>query len=78
LIEKLGVSARPVLVQALESRAPLTRMTAVMALEQIGGAAEAPALTRIAGDATALKGFPAGETIGKQASRVAEALKKKT
>ncbi|HET6147427.1 MAG TPA: HEAT repeat domain-containing protein [Polyangia bacterium] len=78
LIEKLGASARPVLVQALESRAPLTRMTAVMALEQIGGAAEAPALTRIAGDATALKGFPAGETIGKQASRVAEALKKKT
>ena len=78
LIEKLGAPARPVLVQALESRAPLTRMTAVMALEQVGGAAEAPALVKIAGDSTALKGFPPGETIGKQASRVAEALKKKT
>lgn len=78
LIEKLGASARPVLVRALESRAPLTRMTAVMALEELGGAAEAPALTKIAGDSTALKGFPPGETIGKQASRVAEALKKKT
>jgi HEAT repeat protein len=78
LIEKLGKSARPVLVQALDSRAPLTRMTAVMALEQVGSAAEAPALTKITTDSTALKGFPSGETIGKEASRVAEALKKKT
>ena len=78
LIEKLGASARPVLIQALDSRAPLTRMTAVMALEQVGAAGDAPALAKIAGDSTALRGFPAGETIGKQASRVAEALKKKT
>jgi hypothetical protein len=78
LIEKLGAPARPVLIQALESRVPLTRMTAVMALEQIGGSTDAPALVKIAGDGTALKGFPSGETIGKQASRVAEALKKKT
>ena len=34
--------------------------------------------TKIAGDSTSLKGFPSGETIGKEASRVAEALKKKT
>jgi hypothetical protein len=78
LIEKLGASARPVLVQALGSQAPLTRMTAVMALEQVGAAADAPMLTKLAGDSTSLKGFPAGETIGKQAVRVAEALKKKT
>jgi hypothetical protein len=78
LIEKLGAPARPVLLQALDSRAPLTRMTAVMALEQVGGAADAAALTKVASDSTSLKGFPAGDTIGKQASRVAEALKKKT
>jgi hypothetical protein len=78
LIEKLGASARPVLVQALESQAPLTRMTAVMALEQLGAAADAPVLAKLAGDSTSVKGFPAGETIGKQAARVAEALKKKT
>jgi hypothetical protein len=77
LIEKLGASARPVLVHALDSRAPLTRMTAVMALEQVGTAADASALAKIGGDTTSLKGFPSGETIGKQATRVAEALKKK-
>jgi hypothetical protein len=77
LIEKIGAPARPVLVQALGSPAPLTRMTAVMALEQIGRAADAPALQKIANDTTALKGFPAGETIGKEAMRVAEIVKKK-
>jgi len=78
LIEKLGASARPALIQALDSHAPLTRMTAVMALEQVGAHADAPAVAKIAGDSTALKGFPTGETIGKEASRVSEALKKKT
>jgi hypothetical protein len=78
LIEKLGAAARPALLQALDSHAPLTRMTAVMALEQVGARADAPAVAKIAGDSTALKGFPTGETIGKEASRVAEVLKKKT
>ena len=58
LIEKLGATARPTLLQALDSHAPLTRMTAVMALEQVGGRGDAPALTKIAGDSTSLKGFP--------------------
>lgn len=78
LIEKLGASARPALIQGLDSHAPLTRMTAVMALEQVGARADAPAVAKIAGDSTSLKGFPTGETIGKEASRVSEALKKKT
>ena len=33
---------------------------------------------KLAGDSTSVKGFPAGETIGKEAARVAEALKKKS
>lgn len=77
LIEKLGAPARPVLVKALESRAPLARMTAVMALEQMGRAADAPALEKLAGDSTPVKGFPAGVTIGKEAARVAAAVKQK-
>jgi HEAT repeat protein len=77
LIEKLGQPARPALVKALDSRSPLARMTAVMALEQMGRAADAPALEKIAGDSTSVKGFPPGNTIGKEAARVAEAVKKK-
>jgi hypothetical protein len=77
LIEKLGQPARPALIKALESRAPLARMTAVMTLEQVGRAPDAAALEKLSGDSTAVKGFPMGETIGKEAARVAEAVKKK-
>jgi len=77
LIEKLGPPARPELIKALESRSPLARMTAVMALEQMGHAPDATALQKLSDDSTQLKGFPAGDTIGKEAVRVAEAVKKK-
>ena len=53
-------------------------MTAVMSLEQVGRAPDAPAVEKLAGDTTSVKGFPTGETIGKEAARVAEALKKKS
>jgi HEAT repeat protein len=71
LIEKLGPPARPVLVKALESKYPLARMTAVMSLESLGKAADAPALDKLAKDSTLIKGFPATETIGKEAERIA-------
>jgi HEAT repeat protein len=78
LIEKLGASARPALVQALSSRVPLARMTAVMALEQIGRAPDAAALTKLAGDSSPVKGFPAGDTVGKEAVHAAEAVRQRS
>jgi hypothetical protein len=78
LIEKLGEPARPALVKALESRAPLARMTAAMALAQIGRAPDAAALEKVANDAAPVKGFPAGDTVGKAATRAAEAARKRS
>ncbi len=78
LIEKIGQPARPALVQALGSRVPLARMTAAMALGQIGKAPDAPALVKIAGDSSPVKGFPAGDTVGKEAAAAAEIVKKKS
>jgi HEAT repeat protein len=77
LIEKLGAPARPALVKTLGSTSPLARMTALMALEQLGRAPDAAGVEKLATDSTTVKGFPAGETIGKQAVAVAELLKKK-
>jgi HEAT repeat protein len=77
LIEKLGAPARPALVTTLGSRASLARMTAVMALEQVGQAPDAPALEKLTGDPAAIKGFPPGETVGKAAARAAEVVRKK-
>jgi HEAT repeat protein len=78
LIEKLGQPVRPVLVKALDSKFPLARMTAVMSLENLGKGPDVPALEKVAKDTTVIKGFPAGATIGKEATRVAAALRGKS
>jgi len=78
LIEKLGPPAHPALLQALGSRVALARMTAVMALSQTGSASDAPALQKLATDSSPVKGFPAGDTVGKEAALAAEMVKKKS
>ena len=77
LIEKLGPPARPVLLQALDSKFPLARMTAVMSLERLGQAADAGSLGKLGKDTTMIKGFPSGDTIGKEATRVAGVVRSK-
>lgn len=77
LIEKLGPPVRPVLVKALESKFPLARMTAVITLEYLGKAADVPALEKVGKDSTTIKGFPAGASVGKEATRVADLLRSK-
>ena len=66
------------LIEKLGSRVPLARMTAAMALGQVGKAADVPALEKLTGDSASLKGFPAGDTVGKEAAEAAEAVKKKS
>jgi hypothetical protein len=78
LVEKLGQPARPALAQALASKAPLARMVAVLTFEQLGKASDAATLEKLAGDSGSVKGFPSGDTVGKEAKRVADALKKKS
>jgi len=78
LIEKIGAPARPPLVAALSSKVPLARMTAVMALEQIGRAPDAPALAKLSGDSSPVKGFPAGDTVGKEAAHAAETVRQRS
>ena len=78
LIEKLGPSAHPAVMQALGSRVALARMTAVMTLAQTGGASDAAALQKLATDSSPVKGFPPGDTVGKEAAQAAETVKKKS
>ncbi len=78
LIEKLGQTARPPLLQALGSRVALARMTAVMSLAHVGKPDDVPALAKIQSDSATIKGFPAGDTVGKEAAEAAAALKKRT
>jgi len=78
LIEKLGQTARPPLLQALGSRMALARMTAVMTLAHVGKPEDAAALAKVESDSASIKGFPPGDTVGKEAAEVAAALKKRS
>jgi HEAT repeat protein len=74
-VQKVGPMARPALVKVLASQAPLARLVAVLALEQLGGSAEAAAVEKLATDAGKVKGI--ADPIGKEAARVAAVLKNK-
>ncbi len=73
-IQKVGASTRPALVKILSSKAPLARMTALLALETLGTAADAPEVNKLSGDRATVRGFPAGVTIGREAARIAGIL----
>jgi hypothetical protein len=85
-IAKLGPECRPALERTLASPSPLARMTAVLAYEAplpsnprqiVGRRDDAPALLKLSGDKGTVKGFPPGDTVGKEAARVAAVLQKR-
>ncbi len=85
-ISKLGATAKPQVLAALVSPSALARMTGILALEapvasnpngHLGGPEDAAALLKLADDKASIKGFPAGETVGAEAKRVASLLQGK-
>jgi hypothetical protein len=70
----LGWPAREGIFKALESRAPLARLTAVWALEKVGFESDAKAVAKLGKDRGKVKGIPT--TIGAEATRVLSRLKK--
>jgi len=84
-ITKLGMPAKPAVLNALSSPSALARITAVWALEaplvnsrqSLGTAADAAAVLKLASDKASPKGFPAGMTVGSEATRVAAVLQKR-
>jgi HEAT repeat protein len=85
-VGKIGPPAHPAVLAALSSPKPLARMTALLALEAplssnahktLGGPGDAPAVLKLSTDKGTVRGFPAGVTVGKEATRVAGVLQKK-
>jgi hypothetical protein len=85
-IAKIGPDGRAGLQRALSSSSALARMTAVLAFESplpsnpkklLGGSEDAAALLKLSGDKGTVKGFPGGDTVGKEAARVAAVLQKR-
>jgi HEAT repeat protein len=85
-IAKLGPESRAALERTLASPSPLARMTAVLAYEAplpsnpkqiVGRREDASPVLKLAGDKGTVKGFPPGDTVGKEAARVAAVLQKR-
>ncbi len=75
-IYELGWENREGLFKALESKSPVARLFAVLTLEKAGFESDAEPIAKLAKDRAAVRGFPAGQTVGKEAARVAATLKK--
>jgi hypothetical protein len=72
-----GAAAREKVLVELESKNPAARLAAVLCLDIIGTAAEVPAVEKLGGDSTKIKGWPGGATIGSEARAAVEHMKKK-
>jgi hypothetical protein len=72
-----GPAGREKVLAHLESKNPAARLAAVLCLDIIGTPADAPAVEKLFGDATKIKGWPGGATIGSEARVAVEHMKKK-
>ncbi len=76
-IYSMGFENREGLLKALESKtSPLARMAAVLTMEKTGFNTDAEFVGKLAKDKGVVKGFPPGDTVGREAQRVAAELKK--
>jgi len=75
-IYSLGFENREGLFKALEAKSPVARMAAVLTLEKSGFESDAQFVIKLAKDKGVVKGFPRGDSVGTEATRVAALLKK--
>ena len=71
-----GFDTRGPLFKAFESPAPLARLVALLAIEKMGFASDATHVAKLEKDNGTVKGLPAEDRVGRQAARIAAALRK--
>jgi HEAT repeat protein len=74
-IVKLGTKALPPLRSALSSKSWIARLVAVHTLGRLGTGEDIPALEKLGGDGTKLKGWDGGATIGTEAKAAIEQIR---
>lgn len=73
LVEMGGLESREGMWKAFESKSPVARMVAVMAMEDLGFKDDVPVLEKLKGDRARVAGLPS--TVGAEAARIAAVLK---
>jgi hypothetical protein len=71
-----GMDTRGPLFKAFESKRPLSRLVALLAIENMGFASDAKQVAKLEKDKGTVKGLPASDQVGRQATRIAAALRK--
>jgi hypothetical protein len=71
-----GLDSREGLFKAMQSPAPLARLVAILVLEKMGFASDGPHIAKLTADKGKVRGFPRRHTIGGEAARVVEVLRK--
>ncbi len=72
----MGMDIRTGLFEALESRAPLARLVVLWTLEHSAYKTDAQFVVKLVKDNGAIKGLPGSSTVGKEAARITEFLRK--
>ncbi len=75
---QLGPVAREPVLTVLDAGSAITRLTGVLALEKLGTREDAALLAKMTRDRAVPAGFPKDASVGKEAARVATALKSST
>jgi hypothetical protein len=73
-----GLDTRGPLFKAFDSKSPLARLVALLSIENMGFASDAKLVSKLEKDRGAVKGLPPSDQVGRQATRIAAALSKKT
>jgi HEAT repeat protein len=71
-----GLDSREGLFKAMESPAPLARLVAILVLEKMGFPSDGPHIAKLLADKGRVRGFPRQHTVGGEAARVVEVLRK--
>jgi hypothetical protein len=71
-----GMDTRAPLFKAFESKKPLSRLVALLAIENMGFASDAKQVAKLEKDKGTVKGLPPSDQVGRQATRIAAALRK--
>lgn len=75
---QLGKSVLPPLRKALTSESWIARVVAAHVLGEVGTREDLPALQKLVGDTTKIKGWTGGATVGSEAQAAVDSLKKRS
>jgi hypothetical protein len=71
-----GFETRKPFMRAFDSKSALAKLVGLLGIEKMGFSSDAPKVDKLAKDPAVVRGLPPSDAIGRQATRIAAALRK--